>query len=114
MHVGLTVDDIPTVDLTLVVADKSTAVVLNDACQGVDSPGTAGDPARELVVPDAVVPAEELAVRLREVGNHVTIRERECPLLGLSRILDAFTSIALMSDMNRAIGILPISCCSRA
>ena len=41
--------------LTLVVADKRAAVVLDDGGQGSRGPAAAGHPAGELVVPHAVV-----------------------------------------------------------
>ena len=50
-----TVDDIPAVYLALVVADEGTAMVLDGASQGGSSPGSASDPAWELVVPNTVV-----------------------------------------------------------
>lgn len=45
------------------------------------------DPARELVVPHAVVSAQELAIRLREVRDDVPVCECERSTRGLSRVL---------------------------
>lgn len=38
-------------------------------------------------MPDTVVSAQQLAVRLREVRDHIAVRERERPLGGLRSIL---------------------------
>lgn len=64
-------------DFALVAADKCAAVVLNDGCQVGGSEAAIGHPARELVVPDAVVSTEELAVSLRQVSDLITAREGE-------------------------------------
>ena len=61
-------------------------MVLNDGRQVRGSELAVRDPARELVVPHAVVAAEELAVRLREVRDLVPAGEREGPAGWLCRI----------------------------
>ena len=65
--------------LALEVADKRAAVVLDDGRQVRSGELAVGDPARELVVPHAVVSAEELPVRLREVRDLLPAREHERP-----------------------------------
>ena len=74
-------------DLTLVVANEGTAVVLDDSRQVRRGELPVGHPARELVVPDTVVPTEELAVRLGEVGDLVAAGEGECSTSRLGSIL---------------------------
>ena len=62
-------------------------MVLDDGRElGGRKPAVA-DPAWELVVPHAVVPAEQLSVRLGKVSDLVAARERERSLLWLSSIL---------------------------
>ena len=73
--------------MALVVPNKGTAVVLDDGRElGGRKPAVA-DPAWELVVPHAVVPAEQLAVALRELRNLVTARKGERALRRLRRVL---------------------------
>ena len=83
---------------------------LNHARQLVGGPRRAGHPARELVVPHAVVPAEQLAVALRELRNLVTARKGECALLGLRRVLQdktyASEPYVLREGRTRAIRTL--------
>ena len=74
-------------DLTLVVANEGTAVVLDDSRQVGRGELPVGHPAWELVVPDTVVPAEELAIRLGEVSDLVTAGEGERSTSRLSGIL---------------------------
>ena len=62
-------------------------MVLDHTRQLVGGPRRTGHPARELVVPHAVVPAEQLAVALRELRNLVTARKGERALLRLRRVL---------------------------
>ena len=69
------------------MTDKRAAVVLDDGRQLRRRELAVGHPARELVVPDAVVTTEELAVCLCEVSDLVTAGERELTLGGLSSIL---------------------------
>ena len=73
--------------LSLIVTDEGAAVVLDDGRQLRSSELAVRHPARELVVPDAVVTTEELAVSLCEVCDLVTAGERELTLGGLSSIL---------------------------
>ena len=74
-------------DLALVVTDERAAVVLDDGRQLRSRELTVGHPARELVVPNAVVTTKELAVCLSEVCDLVAAGERELTLGGLSSIL---------------------------
>lgn len=80
-------------DLALVVADERAAVVLNHSRQVRGGELAVGNPARKLVVPHAVVTAEELAVCFREVGNLVTTRESECAARRFRRVLITTSSI---------------------
>ena len=73
--------------LALEVADKRAAVVLDDGRQVRSGELAVGDPARELVVPHAVVPAEKLAIGLRQVRDLVTAREGELAARGLGSVL---------------------------
>ena len=58
--------------MALVVADERAAVVLDDRRQVGRGELSVGDPARQLVVPHAVVSTEELTICLGEVRNLVT------------------------------------------
>ncbi len=91
--------------LSLVVSDDRAAVVLDDLRKllCIEVPGSY--PARELLVPDAVVTCENIQffhifgpfktvvtaqqhpVGLRQVRDLVALREREHVLLGLGRVL---------------------------
>ena len=73
-------------DLALEVADERAAVVLDDGRQVRSGELSVRHPARELVVPHAVVSAEELPVRLREVRDLLPARERERPARRLRRV----------------------------
>ena len=73
--------------LTLVVTDEGAAVCLDDVRELRGSELAVRHPARKLVVPHAVVATEQLAVRLREVGDLVTTRERELALGGFGCVL---------------------------
>ena len=73
--------------LALEVADERAAVVLDDGRQVRSGELSVGDPARELVVPHAVMATEELAVLLREVRNLVAPREGERAARRLRRVL---------------------------
>ena len=75
--------------MALVVADEGAAVVLDDGGEVGSGELPVGHPARELVVPDAVVPAEELAVRLGKVGDLVTAGEGERSTCWLRSILSS-------------------------
>ncbi len=74
--------------LTLVVADNSAAVGLNDLSQLRGGPVAVRNPARELAVPHAVVSAQELPVVFGKVGDGVAVRELEGSARRLSRVLD--------------------------
>ena len=69
------------------MADERAAVVLDDRRQVRSSELAVCDPARELVVPDTVMSAEELAVRFRKVRNLVAAREGESSPRWLGSIL---------------------------
>ena len=69
------------------MADERAAVVLDDGRQVIGSEASVGHPARELVVPHAVVPAEKLAIGLRQVRDLVTAREGELAARGLGSVL---------------------------
>ena len=75
--------------LSLVVPNDGATVRLDHVREIVCSERPAADPARQLVVPHAVVAAEELAVGLGEVRDLVTARERERAPRRLSRVLHA-------------------------
>ena len=72
------------------MTNKGATVVLDHTRQLVGGPRRTGHPARELVVPHAVVATEQLPVRLREVRDLVATRERERALLWLRSILSTF------------------------
>ena len=67
--------------------NKRAAVGLDDRREFRGRKAAVADPAWELVVPHAVVPAEELPVRLGEVRDLVPARERERAPLGFRRVL---------------------------
>ena len=92
------------------MADKRATVVLDNSGQSVGSPCPTGDPAWELIMPDAVMAYEQsrcsepqqttdstrlttqdLAVGLSEVHNLVCSSPRKLALGGLSRVLDQVT-----------------------
>ena len=73
--------------MALVVPNERATVVLDDRREVRGREAAVRDPARELVVPHAVVPAEELPVRLGEVRDLVPARECERAPLGLRRVL---------------------------
>ncbi len=87
--VGFTTRQYKHSHLSLVVADDRTAVGLDDRRQLGCGEVAARDPAGQLVVPNTVVPAQKLAIRLREVRDHIAVCERKRPLGGLGRILKA-------------------------
>ena len=64
-------------DLALVVAHEGAAVILDDGGQVGRGESTTANPARKLVVPNAVVATEQLAVSLGEVGNLISTGECE-------------------------------------
>ena len=73
--------------LSLVVADESRAVGLDDGGQSGSIEVATGHPAGELVVPDTVVATEEHAVGLGEVGDLVAATEGELAARRLGCIL---------------------------
>ena len=73
--------------LSLIVTDERAAVVLDDGRQLRSGELAVRHPARQLIVPDAVVTTEELAVCLCEVSDLVAAGESELTLGGLSSIL---------------------------
>ena len=73
--------------LSLIVTNERAAVVLNDGRQLRRRELAIGHPARELVVPDAVVTTEELAIRLCEVCDLVAAGESEGTFRGFGSIL---------------------------
>ena len=60
---------------------------LDDRGQSSRVKAAVRDPAGKLVVPHAVVPAEKLSVRLRQVRDLVTAREGELAARGLGSVL---------------------------
>lgn len=96
------------------MAYNRTAVSLDDRRQLSCGEAPARDPAGELVVPNTVMSAQELAIRLREVRDHIAIRERERSARGLRRILMASAvrqrGSSFVKDENECT---PISCCCR-
>ena len=76
--------------MALVMADERAAVILDDRRQLRSSELAVRHPARELVVPDAVVTTEELAVCLGKVGDLVAAGESEGTFSGLRSILATF------------------------
>ena len=87
VNVRSTIGRVRYLHLSLVVTDKRAAVVLDDRRQLRSSELAVGHPARQLVVPDAVVTAKELAVCLRKICDLVTAGERELTVCGLGSIL---------------------------
>ena len=77
------VGDVPLGDAPAVVADDGLDVELELLVELVAAPALLRDPARELLVPDERVPANRLAVFLREVHQRVGVGEVELPALGL-------------------------------
>ena len=73
--------------LALEVADERAAVVLDDGRQVRSGELAVRHPARELVVPHAVVTAKQLPIALRELRDLVSSRERERAPLRLRRVL---------------------------
>jgi hypothetical protein len=79
------VDDVPSVDLTLVAAHGLADVVLHDAGQGGLVPDR-GDPAGQLRVPHGSVTTDELAIVLCELGSLIGGAEVEGTTLRLDGI----------------------------
>ena len=73
--------------LSLIVTDKRAAVVLDDGRQLRSRELAVRHPARQLVVPDAVVTTEELAVCLGKVCDLVAAGESEGTFRGFGSIL---------------------------
>ena len=69
------------------MTDERAAVVLDDRRQLRSGELAVGHPARELVVPHAVMSSEELSVGLRQVRDLITSRKGERALLRLCSIL---------------------------
>ena len=69
------------------MSDEGTTVGLNDVGEIRCGELSIRNPARELVVPHAVVPTEKLSVRLRQVGDLVTAREGELAARGFGSVL---------------------------
>ncbi len=69
------------------MSDERAAVHRDHVCQIRSRELPVRDPARELVVPHAVMPAQQLPVLLRQARNHVPARERERPARRLRRVL---------------------------
>ena len=69
------------------MTDERAAVVLDDSRQLRRRELAVGHPARQLIVPDAVVTAEQLAICLCEIRDLVATREREGTFRGLGSIL---------------------------
>ena len=76
--------------LSSVMMNKLVAVSLHHERKLRGGERAVDYPVGQLVMPDTVVSAQQLAVRLREVRDHIAVRERECPLGGLSRVLMVF------------------------
>ena len=72
------------------MTDERAAVVLDDGRQLRSRELAVGHPARQLVVPDAVVSTEELAVCLGKVGDLVAAGESKGTFSGLRSILATF------------------------
>ena len=80
--------------------NEGATVVLDDGRElGGRKPAVA-DPAWELVVPHAVMPAKQLSVRLSEVRDLVAARERERSLLRLSSILSTALNKPIAQRMS--------------
>ena len=60
------------------MGEQCRAVSLDDARKLRRTEATVGNPARQLIVPDAVMAAEKLSVGFGEVGNLITSGECEC------------------------------------
>ena len=69
------------------MANDSRTMRLDDGCQGGRVEAAVGNPARELVVPDAVVSTHDLTVLLGASDNLVSVGEAEASTRGFSRVL---------------------------
>jgi hypothetical protein len=93
------------------VADERTTVVLDDGGELRSGELATGHPARELVVPNAVMATEKLAVGLGEVRNLVTSAESEGALRRFGCILQDGRVAGSVTISLRQIENVPISYC---
>ena len=70
-------------------------MVLDDSGQVRSGELAVGDPARELIMPHAVMSAKQLAVRPGEIRDNVPIGERERSARRLSRVLSVQNRICI-------------------
>ena len=103
VNVRSTIGRVRYLHLSLVVTDKRAAVVLDDRRQLRRSELAVGHPARQLVVPDAIVTTEELAVCLGKVCNLVATGESEGAFSGFRSILATFLlAMLIVSAIEKA------------
>lgn len=74
--------------MPLVMRNDGAAVRLNNRLKGRIVEITRGNPAWQLVVPDAVVASKELTILGGKISNDISVRECKCAARRLSGVLE--------------------------